>query len=163
MIIKKAISFFSELGETTFLNGMNTCKSAINRINKLTLPVSGEGRFEGLLKRALTSYDVLKKESILKLKNKFLSKDIKEDSESTYCSTCGLTLPSYYIFCICCGTQLFDDIFDLKSSKSIKILPKSLDHLLDSSILLNNLKLLLFLYKRFDKYLFSLTGWDNRV
>ena len=163
MVLKKTISFFSELGETTFYNGMNTTKSVINRIHKLTLPISSEGRFEGLLKRALTSYDVLKKESITKLKNKFLSKNIKEDSESTFCSTCGLTLPSYYIFCICCGAQLFDDIFELKSSKSIKILLKSINHLLDSSILLNNLKLLLFLYKRFDKYLFSLTGWDNRV
>jgi hypothetical protein len=163
MIIKKTISFIGELGETTFSNGMNTCKSAINRINSLISSVSGEGRFEGLLKSKLKSHDISKKETILKLKEKFFFRNRQYDSISSSCPKCGAALPSYYIFCICCGAQLFDDIFDSESSKSIKILPKSINHLLDSSILLNNLKLLLFLYKRFDKCLFSLTGWDNRV
>jgi len=163
MVVKKAISFLGELGETAFSNGMKTCKSAINRINKLTLSVTGERRFKGLMKSALKSHDVLKKESIMKLKEKVLSKNEKDDSNSICCPKCGVAFPSYYIFCICCGTQLFDDIFDSESSKSIKFFPKSINHLLDISILLNNLKLLLFLYKKYDKCLFSLIGWDNRV
>ena len=154
MVIKKAISFLGELGETTFSNGMNTCKSAISRVNKLILSVSGEGRFEGLLKSTIKSRDVLKKESIIKFKEKFLSKIRQEDfSSSICCPKCGLALPSFYTFCVCCGTQLIDDILD----------PESINQLLDISILLNNLKLPLFLFKRFDKCLLSLIGLDNRV
>ncbi len=163
MVVKKAVSFICRLGETTLSCGMNTCKSAISRVNKLILSVSSEGSLEGLLKSTLKSHDVLKKESIKKLKEKFLLKNRHEDSSSIYCPKCGLSLPSFYTFCACCGTQLFDDILDPESSKSIKFFPKSINHLLDISILLNNLKLPLFLYKRFDRCLLSLTGLDNRV
>ena len=163
MIVKKAISFLSELGETTFFNGMNTCKSAISRVNKLILSVSDKGRFEGLLKSTLKSHDVLKKERIIKLKEKFLLKIRHMDSSIICCPNCGSALPYFYTFCACCGTQLFDDILDPESSKSVKFFPESINQLLDISILLNNLKLPLFLYKKFDKCLLSLTGLDNRV
>ena len=162
-MLEKTISFLSKLSETTVFAGINTCKGAINRINILISSVSGEGRLEGLLKSAIKSHDVLRKESITKLKKRLLLKSERDNTSSINCPKCGLPFPSYYTFCVCCGTQLFDDILNSQSSKLVKFLPKSINHLLDSSVLLNNLKLLIFLYKRFDKCLLSLVGWNNRV
>ncbi len=125
---------------------------------------SDEVRFKDHLKSALKTHDILKKESIMKFKDKLLLKNgMEKDSDSICCPNCGLALPQYYIFCICCGTQLFDDIFDSTSNKSINTFQNSIFNLLDVSTLLHNLKLLLFPYKRFDKCLLSLTGLDNRV
>lgn len=164
MIVKNAVSLISGLGETALSSGMNTCKKAINKLGKLMVYKTAGERFENMLKSALKPYELLKKENIMKLKEKLLLKNgMGKDSDSICCPNCGLALPQYYIFCICCGTQLFDDIFYSNSNKSINAFQKSIFNLLDFSTLLNNLKLLRFLYKRLDKCLLSLTGLDNRV
>ncbi len=163
MIFKRSISFFRELGETTVINGISTCKSAINRINSLISSFSGQERFKALLNNVNKNREILRKECIIQLKEKLLLKNERENTSCISCPKCGLALPSYYVFCVCCGTQLFDDILNSESSKLIKFFPKSINHLFDVSILLDNLKLLLFLFKRFDKCLFSLTGCNNRV
>jgi hypothetical protein len=163
MVLKKTISFLSKLSETTVFNGINICKGTINRINGLISSLSGEERLEGLLKGVIKSHDVLRKESIINLKDRLLSKNKKENNISLLCPKCGLPLPPYYTFCVCCGTQLFDDILNPEPSKLIKYFPKITKHLLDVSVLFENLKPLLFMYKKLDKCLLSLFGWNNRV
>jgi hypothetical protein len=163
MIVKKAISFFSELSETTLSNGMNSCKSAINRISKLMSWKSGEGKFEGLLKSALKPHELLKKENMIKFKEKLFSKNGMDDSNSICCPQCGLVLPPYCIFCLDCGTQLFEDILRSDSNKSTTNFFKPITHLLDCSFFLDNVRLLLFLLKKLDKCVFPLNRLDYRI
>ena len=164
MAIKKVISLLAGLGETTLSSGMNTCKKTINKIGMLMVNKTEEQKFDNILKSALKPQELFTKESLMKLKEKLLTKnEIDEKSERTTCSNCGLTLPPYCIFCLYCGAQLFDDIFYPESKKSPSSLSKTFKNLLDFSFHLDNLKLLVFLLQKVKTNVIPLTRCNYRI
>ena len=140
---------------------MNTCKNTINKISQLMVYGLGEARFKGdHLKSALKFHEILKKESIMRIKEKLLLKNrMEKGSDSICCPNCGLALPPYFLFCFSCGTQIFEDILSSSSKKSPTTFSKTFRNFFDFSFFLDNIKFLVFLLRVVKQESTTASAW----